>query len=255
MFFGSYLSATAKCVGLTITTSAVGTLCIMRRRASCCCIWRMRCLVSGRPSDLLGLVAQLLARHAQRALELEQLQRHIDDGDQRERSAQPDERPSSTGPRRGRSPRAAPCAPSASTSREHASSRCRRTRRRPPRHLSSALPSSEAPCSPNRRFKPASGLMREKSGSQRRRAEIPAAEHHRREQHEADQGAEHRQHGRSARSMAASPSEDIIDCGSLQASADRWPGRWRIICDMPRGQRRRRSRPARRCRRSWSRSW
>jgi hypothetical protein len=37
-FFGSYLRATAKCVGLTITTSAVGTLCIMRRRASVCCI-------------------------------------------------------------------------------------------------------------------------------------------------------------------------------------------------------------------------
>ena len=51
---GRTSSATAKCVGLTITTSAVGTLCIMRRRASVCCIWRMRCFVSGRPSDSLA---------------------------------------------------------------------------------------------------------------------------------------------------------------------------------------------------------
>src|SRR5580692_6597546 len=50
IFMGSYFRATAKCVGLTITTSAVGTLCIIRRRARVCCIWRMRCLVSGRPS-------------------------------------------------------------------------------------------------------------------------------------------------------------------------------------------------------------
>src|SRR5208282_3384219 len=38
ILFGSYFSATAKCVGFTMTTSAPGTLCIIRRRANSCCI-------------------------------------------------------------------------------------------------------------------------------------------------------------------------------------------------------------------------
>ncbi|MDT4847934.1 hypothetical protein FQZ97_820110 [compost metagenome] len=46
----SYLSATAKCVGLVITTSACGTACIIRRSAISRCSWRIRPLTSGLPS-------------------------------------------------------------------------------------------------------------------------------------------------------------------------------------------------------------
>ncbi|MNN43889.1 hypothetical protein D3C81_1581530 [compost metagenome] len=46
----SYFSATAKCVGLVITTSAVGTACIIRRCAISRCIWRTLAFTSGLPS-------------------------------------------------------------------------------------------------------------------------------------------------------------------------------------------------------------
>ena len=39
----------------------------------------------------LGFVAQFLARHAQHAFELKQLQRHVDHGHQHQRARQPDE--------------------------------------------------------------------------------------------------------------------------------------------------------------------
>ena len=47
---GSYFSATAKWVGLVITTSASGTCCIIRRSAICRCNWRIFDLTSGLPS-------------------------------------------------------------------------------------------------------------------------------------------------------------------------------------------------------------
>ncbi len=50
----SYFSATAKCVGLVTTTSALGTSAIMRRRAISRCWLRMRALTCGSPSISLN---------------------------------------------------------------------------------------------------------------------------------------------------------------------------------------------------------
>lgn len=50
---GSYFRATAKWVGLVITTSASGTAAIIRLCAISRCIWRIFDLTSGLPSESL----------------------------------------------------------------------------------------------------------------------------------------------------------------------------------------------------------
>src|SRR6185312_9364516 len=61
---GSYLSAIARCVGLTITTSALGTSLSICLRAIARPIERMRCLSNGSPSEFLNscLISALLMR-------------------------------------------------------------------------------------------------------------------------------------------------------------------------------------------------
>src|ERR1043165_7484777 len=54
MFSRSYFSATATWVGLVITTSALGTSCIMRRWAIWRWIWRILPFTSGSPSLCLN---------------------------------------------------------------------------------------------------------------------------------------------------------------------------------------------------------
>jgi hypothetical protein len=84
MRFSSYLRATAKRSGLTTTTFALGTACIIRRRAISRCMLRMRALICGSPSDFLAFLADFFLGHAQLAVIFPQLVGHIDQGDETE---------------------------------------------------------------------------------------------------------------------------------------------------------------------------
>src|ERR1700722_8002621 len=162
IFFGSYFSATAKCVGLTITTSATGTLCIMRRRARVCCICRMRCFVSGRPSNSLDS-----SRSSCRVMRSWRLNWNICSGTSTTatNASEPHNHTNAelnnTAPR-DTAARGSMC-PSASTSPKIQLTIPAQTAPTT-KHLSRAFASSVTPCSPNRRFSPERGLKREKSG-------------------------------------------------------------------------------------------
>ena len=80
----SYLSATAKWVGLVITTVASGTAAIMRRRERSMRSLRMRALTAGSPSVCCHFFFHFLLAHAVALDEAVALQQIIEHRDHRE---------------------------------------------------------------------------------------------------------------------------------------------------------------------------